>query len=158
MQPRKWSQRWILTSSNLKCDVRGGYWPLEVDSGYYPPQMEWRDWSDSYVYVTIIYICYYIYSVQPVLLDTSSILPDRILLMDTFFQIVIFHGEVWSIIHSLVNGFRLILVVRWYSSMQNIWFLFCGYLFVQSWGEIPLVSCRSICQVILIWTIHWNLF
>jgi len=32
--------------------------------------------------------------VQPVLLDTSSILPDRILLMDTFFHIVIYYGEV----------------------------------------------------------------
>lgn len=31
---------------------------------------------------------------QPVLLDSSSILPDRILLMDTFFQLVIYHGEV----------------------------------------------------------------
>jgi len=31
---------------------------------------------------------------QPVLLDTSSILPDRILLMDTFFHIVIYYGEV----------------------------------------------------------------
>ncbi|UYV74927.1 SEC23A, partial [Cordylochernes scorpioides] len=31
--------------------------------------------------------------VQPVLLDTSSIQPDRILLMDTFFHVVIFHGE-----------------------------------------------------------------
>lgn len=31
---------------------------------------------------------------EPVLLDTSSIQPDRILLMDTFFQIVIYHGEV----------------------------------------------------------------
>lgn len=30
---------------------------------------------------------------RPVSLDTSSIQPDRILLMDTFFQIVIFHGE-----------------------------------------------------------------
>ncbi|KAF8795600.1 Protein transport protein Sec23A like protein [Argiope bruennichi] len=30
---------------------------------------------------------------RPVLLDTSSIQPDRILLMDTFFHIVIFHGE-----------------------------------------------------------------
>ncbi|XP_059095381.1 protein transport protein Sec23A-like isoform X2 [Tigriopus californicus] len=29
----------------------------------------------------------------PVLLDTSSIQPDRILLMDTFFQLLIFHGE-----------------------------------------------------------------
>ncbi len=33
-------------------------------------------------------------SSQPVLLDSSSILPDRILLMDTFFQLVIYHGEV----------------------------------------------------------------
>ena len=31
---------------------------------------------------------------EPVLLDTSSIQPDRILLMDTFFQLLIFHGEV----------------------------------------------------------------
>lgn len=31
---------------------------------------------------------------EPVLLDTSSIQTDRILLMDTFFQIVIYHGEV----------------------------------------------------------------
>merc|ERR1719436_254497 len=30
---------------------------------------------------------------EPVLLDTSSIQPDRILPMDTFFQILIFHGE-----------------------------------------------------------------
>lgn len=31
---------------------------------------------------------------EPVLLDTSSIQADKILLMDTFFQILIFHGEV----------------------------------------------------------------
>jgi protein transport protein SEC23 len=31
---------------------------------------------------------------EPALLDTSSIQPNRILLMDTFFQILIFHGEV----------------------------------------------------------------
>ena len=31
---------------------------------------------------------------EPVLLDSSSIQADRILLMDTFFQIVIYHGEV----------------------------------------------------------------
>lgn len=36
---------------------------------------------------------------QPVLLDSSSILPDRILLMDTFFQILIYHGEVLTHIH-----------------------------------------------------------
>ena len=39
---------------------------------------------------------------QPVLLDSSSILADRILLLDTFFQILIFHGEVrWQITVSL---------------------------------------------------------
>lgn len=31
---------------------------------------------------------------EPVLFDTSSIRPERILLMDTFFHIVIFQGEV----------------------------------------------------------------
>lgn len=30
---------------------------------------------------------------QPVLLDSTSIQPDRILLLDTFFHLVIFHGE-----------------------------------------------------------------
>eukprot|EP01135_Chromosphaera_perkinsii_P005941 Nk52_evm9s373 gene=Nk52_evmTU9s373 len=30
---------------------------------------------------------------EPVLLDSSSILPDRILLLDTFFHLLIFHGE-----------------------------------------------------------------
>ena len=40
-----------------------GYWILshrwilsEVDSGYYPTQMERHDWSDSFVYVTILNI------------------------------------------------------------------------------------------------------
>lgn len=31
---------------------------------------------------------------EPVLLDTSSILPDRILLMDDFFHVLIYHGQV----------------------------------------------------------------
>jgi len=30
---------------------------------------------------------------EPVLLDSTSITPDRILLLDTFFHILIFHGE-----------------------------------------------------------------
>lgn len=29
----------------------------------------------------------------PVLLDVSSISPDRILLLDTYFNVVVFHGE-----------------------------------------------------------------
>ena len=36
---------------------------------------------------------------QPVLLDSASILPDRILLLDTFFHILIYHGEVSSVEH-----------------------------------------------------------
>ncbi|PNF42856.1 Protein transport protein Sec23A [Cryptotermes secundus] len=39
---------------------------------------------------------------EPVLLDTSSIQADRILLLDTFFQILIFHGETiaqWRALH-----------------------------------------------------------
>ena len=38
------------------------------------------------------------YLLQPVLLDSSSIMPDRILLLDTFFLILIFHGEVSHIV------------------------------------------------------------
>ena len=30
---------------------------------------------------------------EPVLLDSSSILPDRILLMDDYFHVLIFHGQ-----------------------------------------------------------------
>lgn len=40
---------------------------------------------------------------EPVLLDTSSIQPDKILLMDTFFQILIFHGEVSRFNYYLMN-------------------------------------------------------
>ena len=47
-----------------ECDVIVGYWILshrgilsEMDSGYYPTQMERRDWSDSFVYVTIYISC-----------------------------------------------------------------------------------------------------
>ena len=32
----------------------------------------------------------------PVLLDVTSISPDRILLLDTFFQVIVFHGETIS--------------------------------------------------------------
>jgi len=39
---------------------------------------------------------------EPVLLDTSSIQPDKILLMDTFFHILIFHGEVSSFIFIII--------------------------------------------------------
>lgn len=41
-----------------------------------------------------LFLMFFFFPPQPVLLDSSSILPDRILLMDTFFQLVIYHGEV----------------------------------------------------------------
>ena len=44
---------------------------------------------------------------EPVLLDTSSIQPDRILLMDTFFQLLIFHGEV--IVYKVIRSIAIIL-------------------------------------------------
>lgn len=43
-----------------------------------------------------MYNCISILS-QPVLLDSASILPDRILLLDTFFHILIYHGEVCTL-------------------------------------------------------------
>jgi protein transport protein SEC23 len=39
---------------------------------------------------------YFLRPPTPVLLDTSSIAPDIILLLDTFFHILIFHGETIS--------------------------------------------------------------
>ena len=52
-------------SSVTSDEVDSGYYPPqmtsdEVDSGYYLPQMERRDWSDSFIYVTIFIIFYLI--------------------------------------------------------------------------------------------------
>ena len=44
------------------------------------------------MFTILIYVPFFNFA-EPVLLDTSSIQADRILLMDTFFQILIFHGE-----------------------------------------------------------------
>lgn len=63
---------------------------------------------------------------EPVLLDTSSIQPDRILLMDTFFQILIFHGETIAQWRALkyqdmpeYDNFKQLLQV-WTSSCANL--------------------------------------
>lgn len=53
-----------------------------------------EDLSQSLIMIQPILYSYSFNGPEPVLLDTSSIQPDRILLMDTFFQILIFHGEV----------------------------------------------------------------
>ena len=56
---------------------------------------------DSLSFQPILYAYTFNGPPEPVLLDTSSIQPDRILLMDTFFQLLIFHGEVRIILQSI---------------------------------------------------------
>lgn len=63
---------------------------------------------------------------EPVLLDTSSIQPDRILLMDTFFQILIFHGETIAQWRALkyqdmpeYANFKQLLQVSWTSTFSS---------------------------------------
>lgn len=57
---------------------------------------------------------------QPVLLDSSSILADRILLMDTFFQIVIYLGEVRWYFFSCYC-FYFLLNLGFYAFETRIW-------------------------------------
>uniref|UniRef100_A0A4W3KEN8 Protein transport protein SEC23 n=1 Tax=Callorhinchus milii TaxID=7868 RepID=A0A4W3KEN8_CALMI len=64
------------------------------ESSYYRHHFMRQDLTQSLIMVQPILYSYSFYGPpEPVLLDSSSILPDRILLMDTFFQIVIYHGE-----------------------------------------------------------------
>lgn len=59
---------------------------------------------------------------EPVLLDTSSIQPDKILLMDTFFHILIFHGEVsFYLIKTiyLIVFLQIIIYILDYCSMEG---------------------------------------
>ncbi|XP_063684775.1 protein transport protein Sec23A-like [Bolinopsis microptera] len=64
------------------------------ETAYYRHKLMKEDVSNS-----MIMIQPYLYSYsfsgppEPVLLDSVSIVPDRILLMDTFFHIVIYHGD-----------------------------------------------------------------
>ncbi|XP_019627443.1 PREDICTED: protein transport protein Sec23A-like isoform X1 [Branchiostoma belcheri] len=64
------------------------------ESAYYRYQLNRQDLTNCLIMIQPLL---YSYSFQgppePVLLDSSSILPDRILLMDTFFQVLIYHGE-----------------------------------------------------------------
>lgn len=64
------------------------------ETAYYRHILNREDVTNSLIMIQPIL---YSYSFQgppePVLLDSSSILADRILLLDTFFQILIFHGE-----------------------------------------------------------------
>ncbi|XP_069807474.1 protein transport protein Sec23A [Dendropsophus ebraccatus] len=64
------------------------------ESSYYRHHFMRQDLTQSLIMVQpILYSYSFSGPPEPVLLDSSSILPDRILLMDTFFQILIYHGE-----------------------------------------------------------------
>ncbi|KAJ8962604.1 hypothetical protein NQ318_000997 [Aromia moschata] len=87
---------------NSKCQKFGEYnkddpntFRLSENFSLYPQHMLMReDLTQSLIMIQpILYSYSFNGPPEPVLLDTSSIQPDRILLMDTFFQILIFHGE-----------------------------------------------------------------
>ncbi|KAG8174172.1 hypothetical protein JTE90_009120 [Oedothorax gibbosus] len=64
------------------------------ETSYYRHMLVKEDLNNSLIMIQpIVYAYSFSGPPEPVLLDTSSIQPDRILLMDTFFHIVIFHGE-----------------------------------------------------------------
>jgi len=64
------------------------------ETTFYRTMLNREDLTQSLIMVQpILYSYSFNGPPEPVLLDTSSIQPDRILLMDTFFQILIFHGE-----------------------------------------------------------------
>ena len=85
-----------------------GYYPTqmtssEVDSGrYYPPQMERRDWSDSFVYVTIIIIFISIIFINILFFFRSEIqhkfLSSKIVptLKDVFVELVGWHSQLFG--------------------------------------------------------------
>lgn len=88
---------------------------------------------------------------EPVLLDTSSIQPDRILLMDTFFQILIFHGETiaqWRALKyqdmpEYENFKQLLQVQRW---IISIWTLFPIINLLCTRRRLPLTMPRKFCK------------
>ncbi|XP_014250798.1 protein transport protein Sec23A [Cimex lectularius] len=63
------------------------------ETSYYRHILMREDLSQSLIMIQPILYSYSFNGPEPVLLDTTSIQPDRILLLDTFFQILIFHGE-----------------------------------------------------------------
>lgn len=63
------------------------------ESAFYRHMLNREDLTQCLIMIQPILYAYAFNGTEPVLLDSSSILPDRILLMDTFFQILIFHGE-----------------------------------------------------------------
>ncbi|KAK7103754.1 protein transport protein Sec23A-like isoform X2 [Littorina saxatilis] len=64
------------------------------ETSYYRHMLNIEDLTQSLIMIQpILYAYSFTGPPEPVLLDTNSLQPDRILLMDTFFHIVIYHGE-----------------------------------------------------------------
>nr|KAG5699739.1 hypothetical protein BaRGS_014155 [Batillaria attramentaria] len=64
------------------------------ETSYYRHMLNVEDLTQSLIMIQPILYAYSFHGPpEPVLLDTNSLQPDRILLMDTFFHIVIYHGE-----------------------------------------------------------------
>ncbi|XP_072170169.1 protein transport protein Sec23A-like [Diadema setosum] len=63
------------------------------ETSFYRHMLMREDLTQSLVMIQPILYSYSFNGTEPVLLDSSSILPDRILLMDTFFQLLIYHGK-----------------------------------------------------------------
>ncbi|XP_033101131.1 protein transport protein Sec23A-like isoform X1 [Anneissia japonica] len=63
------------------------------ETAFYRHSLLREELTQCLVMIQPILYAYSFNGTEPVLLDSSSIMPDRILLMDTFFQILIFHGE-----------------------------------------------------------------
>lgn len=64
------------------------------ETTFYRHSLMREDCSNSLLMIQPSLVAYELHQeTKPVSLDTSSIQPERILLMDTFFQIVIFHGD-----------------------------------------------------------------
>ncbi|CAL8298326.1 unnamed protein product [Arctogadus glacialis] len=89
-----------LTSAGTACPPTAWSPFLQVfnnspdESSYYRHQFVRHDLTQALIMVQpVLYAYSFNGPPEPVLLDSSSILPDRILLMDTFFQILIYHGE-----------------------------------------------------------------
>lgn len=114
-------------------------------------------WTHRCIVHTLLYTCNDWWCVfQPVLLDSSSILPDRILLMDTFFQILIYHGEVFLFHSGLV--LRYTYRYRDVSTLSN---LFCDVFVyvctcIQSYAYILVCLLLYILKHKCILYIKWN--
>lgn len=88
---------------------------------------------------------------EPVLLDTSSIQPDRILLMDTFFQILIFHGETIAQWRALkyqdmpeYENFKQLLQVSVHSIINQSHCNQCNVFYDRRQSMMHKKSCRPV--------------